>query len=119
MRSKSQANSWWPMRILIDECTPRQLRADLPGHDVQTVAKMGWAGKKNGELLALMAGSGFEVLLTVDQNLRHQQNLAAHGIGIVVLVAPTNRLADLRPLMPSALKELATIVPGDVIEVTS
>src|SRR5207253_9298653 len=62
---------WWPMRILLDECVPRPLRRELAGHDVHTIREMGWAGKKNGELLALMAGAGFEVLLTVDQNLRH------------------------------------------------
>jgi hypothetical protein len=83
------------MRILLDECVPRPLRRELTGHDVRTIREMGWAGKKNGELLALMAGAGLEVLLTVDQNLRHQQNLAASGVAVVVMVAPTNRLADL------------------------
>jgi len=74
---------------------------------------------KNGELLALMAGSGFEVLLTVDQNLRHQQNLAAAGVAVVVLVAPTNRLADLLPLVPAVEMALTGIRPGDAVEVTS
>jgi predicted nuclease of predicted toxin-antitoxin system len=59
------------MRVLIDECVPRRVRTHLPGHDVHTVPEMGWAGKKDGELLGLMAGDGFEVLLTVDQNIRH------------------------------------------------
>ena len=49
------------MRILLDECVPRRLRRELPGHDVHTVPEMGWAGKKNGELLQLMTGQGFEV----------------------------------------------------------
>lgn len=107
------------MRILIDECVDRRVNRTLAGHDVWTVPQMGWAGKKNGELLALMAANGFEVLLTVDQNLRHQQNLAAAGVAVLVLVAATNRLADLLPLMPAAGAALATIRPGDVIEVTS
>jgi hypothetical protein len=68
------------MRILIDECVPRRLRREPPTHDVRTVAEMGWSGKKNGELLRLMNDNGFEVLLTVDQNLRHQQNLKAAGV---------------------------------------
>jgi len=76
------------MRILLDECVPRRLRRELPEHDVHTVAEMGWAGKKNGELLQSLAGQGFEVLLTVDQNLRHQQNLKAAGIAVVVLMQP-------------------------------
>jgi hypothetical protein len=59
------------------------------------------------------------VLLTVDQNIRHQQNLAAFGVAVLVLVAISNRLADLVPLVPSALRTLATIQPGDLVEITS
>jgi hypothetical protein len=107
------------MRILLDECVPRRLWRELPGHDVHTVPEMGWSGKKNGELLQLMAGQSFEVLLTVDQSIRHQQNLPASGVAVVVLVAPSNRLADLVPLMPSALASLGSIKPGDVVEITT
>ena len=64
-----------------------------------------------------MAGTGFEVLLTVDQNLRYQQNLAASGVAVVVMAAPTNRLADLLPLIPSVEATLGKIHPGDVVEV--
>jgi hypothetical protein len=78
---------------------------------------MGWTGKKNGELLALMASAGFEVLLTVDQNLRYQQNLATVGVAIIVLIAPTNKIANLLPLVPSALTALAVIQPGDIVEI--
>lgn len=78
---------------------------------------MGWAGKKNGELLALMAGAGLPVLLTVDQNLRHQQNLAASGVAVVVMVAPSNRLADLLPLVPRVEAVLGGIRAGDAVEV--
>src|SRR5438874_2525531 len=106
------------MRILIDQCAPRRLRRELRGHDVRTAFEMGWASKTNGELLQLMAAQGFEVLLTVDQNLRHQQNLQAAGVAALVLVAVTNRLADLLPLMPSARAALTSIKPGDVVEIT-
>ena len=105
------------MRILLDECVPRPLRRELPAHDVRTIREMGWAGKKNGELLALMAGAGFEVLLTVDQNLRHQQNLAASGVAVVVMAAATNRLADLVPLVPGVEAALRGIRAGDAVEV--
>src|SRR5690349_5916199 len=107
------------MRVLLDECVPRPLRRHIAGHDVRTIQEMGWAGKKNGELLALMAADGFEVLLTVDQNLRHQQNLAAAGVAVLVLMAATNRLPDLLPLLPSALAALGVMKPGDVVEVSS
>ena len=105
------------MRILLDECVPRRLRQELPGHDVSTVPDRGWSGKKNGALLQLMTEQGFEVLLTVDQSVRHQQNLQAAGIAAIVLVAASNRLADLLPLMPSALASLASIKPGDIVEI--
>jgi hypothetical protein len=105
------------MRILLDECVPRPLRRELPGHDVRTVPEMGWSGKKNGELLQLMAAAGFEVFLTVDQNLRYQQSLQGAGVAVVLLVAVSNRMADLSPLMPRVVAALATAQPGKVIEV--
>jgi hypothetical protein len=79
---------------------------------------MGWSGKKNGELLALMAQAGMEVLLTTDQSLRYQQNLAAHRIAFVVMLPTHNRLADLIPLMPQVHAALASIALGAVVEVS-
>jgi hypothetical protein len=105
------------MRILLDECVPSPLRRSLLPHDVRSTRWMGWAGKKNGELLALMAGGGFEVLLTVDQNLRFQQNIASFGVAVLVLIAPTNVLDDLIPLIPEVERALVSIKPGDVVEV--
>ena len=78
---------------------------------------MGWSGKKNVELLRLMSQEGFTILLTTDQNLRYQQNLRQAGVAIVVLVASSNRLSDLLPLMPDARGVLDTVAPGEVIEV--
>jgi hypothetical protein len=80
------------MRILLDECVPRPLRRNLPGHDVRTVQEMGWDGHENGDLLRELLAAGFDVFLTVDQNLRYQQNLRAAGVAVLVLVAPTNKL---------------------------
>jgi hypothetical protein len=77
---------------------------------------MGWAGKQNGELPRLMAGVGFDVFIPVDQNLRYQQNLLASGMAVIVLVAPSNRLSDLKLLMPAAQAALGSINPGDVVE---
>jgi PIN like domain len=88
------------MRILLDECAPRPLKRELADYEIRTVVEMGWAGKKNGELLRLMNQEGFTILLTTDQNLRYQQNLQQAGVAVVVLVAPSNKLSDLLPLMP-------------------
>lgn len=106
------------MRILLDECVPRPLRRELSGHRVRTVPEMGWSGKKNGELLPLITSHAFDLFLTTDQNLRYQQNLRAAGIAVVVLVAPTNRLADLAPLMPQVRATLPTMHPGDLVEIS-
>ena len=90
------------MRVLLDECLPRRLKRELVGHDARTAPEMGWASKRNGELLALAAGQ-FEVFLTADRNLSHQQDLSSFDIAVVVLVARSNRFHDLRPLVPRIL----------------
>ncbi len=64
-----------------------------------------------------MAQQAFELFITVDQGLRFQQNLSAAGVGIIVLKAPTNRLADLVPLMPRVLGALTSVQPGQLIEI--
>ena len=107
------------MRILLDECVPRPLKRELRDYQVQTVVEMGWSGKKNGELLQLMGQEGFTILLTTDQNLRYQQNLQQAGVAVIVLVAPSNRLPDLVPLIPDARDVITTITPGEVIELVS
>ena len=107
------------MRILLDECAPRLLKRQLADYDIRTVVEMGWSGKKNGELLQLMSQEGFTILLTIDQNLRYQQNLQQTGVAVIVLVARTNRLTDLVPLIPEVWKVLNRITSGEVIEIGS
>lgn len=104
------------MRVLLDECTPRKLRRDLPEHDVRTVGELGWGGTKNGALL-LRAAAEFDVLLTVDSNMEFQQNVAAVLIAVVVLVSVSNDIALLRPLMPQVRELLPTVEPGRVYHV--
>lgn len=105
------------MRILIDECIDQRLRLLLGGHDCQTAAYAGFAGLKNGALLAAAEDGGFEVLVTADQEISFQQNLNIRRISIVVLCALTNRLSDLRPLVPATLRVLDSIQPGQVVRV--
>ncbi len=107
------------MRILLDECVPRPLKRQLSEYDVKTVTEMGWSGTKNGELLKQMQQEQFTVLLTTDQNLRYQQNLDQAGVAVIVMVATSNRLADLVPLIPGVTDALKAIAPGDVIEVAT
>lgn len=98
------------MRILLDEDLPRRLAELLVGHEVSTVQRSGWTGVKNGKLLALAAPE-FDVLVTMDQNLEFQQNIAALPIAVLVVEAASNRLEHLVPLVPAILKELNHIPP--------
>jgi len=104
------------MRVLLDECVPHRLRRELPGHEVVTVTGHGWSGIKNGQLLAL-ADAEFDVFLTVDQNLKYQQNLSTFRIAVILLVARNNRLQTLLPLMPELRKVLDKIGAGDFIRI--
>ena len=90
------------MKVFVDECVDWRLARDIVGHEVKTAREMGWLTIKNGELLAL-AASEFEVFVTVDRNLSFQQNLPAFAIAVIVLRAPSNRLTDLKPLVPALL----------------
>lgn len=104
------------MRILLDESLPRPLASALIGHDVSTVRDELWTSLNNGALLR-QAAVRFDVLLTADQNIEFQQNLAALPIAVVVLVADSNRLESLEPLVPEVLAALATLKPRTVIRV--
>ena len=104
------------MRLLLDECVPKRLRLDLPGHEVRTVPEMGWAGKQNGELLAV-AESTFDALITVDKRLKYQQSVTERNIAVLVLVADRNKLEFLRPLVPELERVLLQIKPGELREV--
>ena len=106
------------MRVLLDECVPRKLRDELPGHEVKTIAEMKWTGTKNGALLQLAAAQ-FDVLVTVDQGIPYQQNLAGITLALVIIVARSNDIKDLRPRMPEVLRALAAIQAGQVVRVPS
>ena len=96
------------MRLLLDESIPRKLRGHLPTHVVKTVVEMGWSGVKNGKLLAL-ASQDFDAFITVDQNLPYQQNLAMLPVSVVVLMAYSNELSALLPLVQKLEKTLADL----------
>ena len=78
---------------------------------------MSRTGVENGELIALAARS-FDVLVTVDQNISFQQNLATYPIAIVIVRARTNQLVDLKPLVPPLLLAIERAKPG-AIEIVS
>ena len=102
------------MRILLDESLPIELCSEVFGHDVRYVREMGWSGLKNGELLRRAAAS-FDLLLTADQNLEYQQNLNRLPVAVVVLVAPSNRIEQLRPLLLRLPNILASLRPRTLV----
>lgn len=99
------------MKVFLDECVDRRLSRDIVGHEVQTARQLGWTTIENGVLLSL-ASDHFDVFITVDRNLSFQQNLGALPIAVIVLHAKSNRLADLKPLVPGLLTVIETAAPG-------
>jgi len=106
------------MKILLDESLPRKLKGYFPAeHAVFTVRDKGWLGQKNGALLKLMAEDGFELFVTVDRNLRYQQNTDRLPLTIMVLCAVNNRLETLGALIPKLLEQLTEENWNRVIEI--
>jgi predicted nuclease of predicted toxin-antitoxin system len=103
-------------RILLDECVPAKLRREIPGHEVRAVREYGWASKLNGDLIRA-ANAEFDVFVTVDRNLIHQQNLSNVKLAIVVLIAYRTNVKELRRLIPELLDLLMTIQPGQVVQI--
>lgn len=105
------------MRVILDECLPKRLTRELPGHDAVTVPMAGWAGIQNGDLLRRIS-ENFQAFITIDGNLAHQQNTGKLPFGVIVLGAPSNKIEDIRPLIPEILQTLRALEPGQVIRVS-
>jgi hypothetical protein len=105
------------MKVLLDHCVDWRLKRSLPSHDVKSAQEMGWDELKNGKLLIAAASVFFDLMITVDQHIKDQQNLAYLPVAVIVLVANSNRLNDLRPLVPSVEGAMSTIKPGQLVEI--
>jgi len=107
------------VRILLDECLPKDLARELPGHTVKTVPQAGWAGISNGKLLRLVAHSGkFDVFLTVDKRLPQQHKTPALPFAIVLLRTKSNRMVHVFPFAPEILRRLPEFQPDHVYVLT-
>lgn len=104
-------------RVLLDEMLPRLLARELPGHDVTTVAREGWSGILNGELLRLAEEAGVEVFVTADRKMEYQQRLSGRSFGVVVLNAGGTKLEDLHPIAEILQDAVARVAPGEMIHV--
>lgn len=93
---------------------PRQLRRDLPEFEIRTVQEQGWSAVQNGELLRLASNAFFDVLVTADQRLQYQQNIATFNIGVIVIVAIDTRLPQLRTALPQLRTAISNVAAGSV-----
>jgi hypothetical protein len=105
------------MKILLDECIPRKLKYALPEHECQTAPEAGFANKKNGVLLTLAQGAGFELFLTMDKGIEYQQNLTGRSIAILIVRAKSNRLKDLLPYVEACRSIIRIIKTGELVRV--
>jgi predicted nuclease of predicted toxin-antitoxin system len=104
------------MRVLLDECVPRQLRRDLEGFEIKTVKDMGWTGVKNGALLTI-ASNEFDAVFTVDRGMEQAHNRLGARLGLVILAANTTDPVKLKPLMSRVRAALQAIQPGEIVRV--
>ncbi|HUY13555.1 MAG TPA: DUF5615 family PIN-like protein [Terriglobia bacterium] len=107
------------MRILLDECVNPRVKIGFPNHDTKTVIDMGWRGTTNGKLLTLAEANQFDIFVTLDQDLCHQQNIAARKLGLIVVGVPDNNIKFYKPLFPELNTAAETVKAGEVIYVFS
>jgi hypothetical protein len=106
------------MKVLLDENLPHELRLLLmPMHEVFTVSFLGWSALENGDLLSQAASSGFDAMITKDQGIEHEQNPASLPLSVVVLRAKTNKIDDIRPLVPELLSALDSLKVRSFVKV--
>ena len=107
------------MRVLIDEqLNWRIARVFSDVHEVFSVRDMGWTGMRNGDLLKA-AEQEFDVVVTMDRNMEHQQHLPQYNLAVILLVSRSNRLEDTEQFVPAIENVLATgVEPGRVYQLT-
>ena len=102
------------MRVLLDERVHAGVRKASTSHSVTTVPEAGWSGIKNGELLARIAGN-FDVFLTIDQNLPHQQKLTGLPFAVLIVTVPNNTIESYLPLFDMIARTVNASRPGDIL----
>jgi hypothetical protein len=102
------------MRVQLDECVHAGIHKAFVGHSVITVPQAGWSGIKNGRWLALIAGN-FDVFLTIDQNIRQQQNLSGLSFAILLVAVPDNTIESFLPLFDAMLRAVEGSRPGEIL----
>lgn len=105
------------MKILLDECVPKDLCKSLAGYECRAARAAGFGGKKNGELLDSAERAGFDVLITVDQSIPYQQGLGRRKLAIVIIHARSNKLEMVLSHLPACVDALRSVKRGRVMHV--
>ncbi|MBV9302555.1 MAG: hypothetical protein JOY62_16685 [Acidobacteriaceae bacterium] len=106
------------MKILLDECVPKDLCKSFHGHQCYAAQRAGFGGKKNSDLLTAAELAGFNVLITVDKSIPEQQNLASRSLALIILLTPSNDLEHLLPHVAACRSALESIKPGEIIRIS-
>jgi len=102
------------MKILLDECVTKKLKRHLTEFEIKTVVEMNWSGLKNGRLMNEAGEENFDVLLTIDKNLEHQQNMNKYEIAVVVLDVEKSKVDYLLELLPQFKEQVNDYEKGKV-----
>jgi hypothetical protein len=103
------------VKILLDKMLPIGLSELLAGHEVVTAAYAGFAGLPNGELIRRAVSEGFDVIVTLDRGIPHQQNLAQREVGFVLI--PDNDVDLIRPYADQVRAAIEEVRPGTIVRV--
>jgi len=94
------------MKILLDECVPKRIKAHLKNHELFTARELDLGGVKNGELLKYCCAHDFDILLTIDKNMIHQQNLDKYPLTIAVLNSRSSDIKELLLFLPNFMDQM-------------
>ena len=100
------------MKILLDECVPKKVKKLLEDYEVKTVPEMNFNGLKDKELLKATEQENFDILLTIDKNIDHQQNIKKYKVSIVILDVLKNTLRHIEKLIPKFKKQIKGFKKG-------
>jgi predicted nuclease of predicted toxin-antitoxin system len=105
------------MKILLDECVPKDFCKTFSNYECHAARRAGFGSKTNGEMLAAAEMAGFDVLITVDRNIPHQQNFFGRKLSLIVLLTRSNDLSDLLPHAAACIRALRSIKAGQVVRI--
>lgn len=101
------------MKILLDECITKKLKAFLSEYDCSTVSELQWNGTRNGKLMAKCVEYGFDLLITIDKNLSSQNNVSKFELIIIVLDSPSSKIEYLKEFIPQIKKDMSDYTKGN------